>query len=59
MANLSLREVNQSQLESAPIVDGQLNMDKHEPGAGKNYEYTDRRNFEIITRRKQLWLFLI
>lgn len=24
MANLSLREVNQSQLESAPIVDGQL-----------------------------------
>lgn len=24
MANLSLREINQSQLESAPIVDGQL-----------------------------------
>lgn len=24
MANLSLRELNQSQLESAPIVDGQL-----------------------------------
>ena len=51
MANLSLREVNQSQLESAPIVDGQLIVCKDTGNMYRDFGMTrvqTGRDIEIV-----------